>query len=81
MWGLDVIVCMRPQANGGNEYLLIAFCAFSKWVEVGMLTWLTAWEVQNWFHWEIVYWFGVPLLVCVNCGVEFWGVSVAYLYR
>ena len=79
VWSVDLVVKLRPVAPGGGRYLVVAVCAFSKWVEAGILRTKHAAEVAAWFHTNITCRFGVALLVRTDRGTEFAGAFAAYL--
>ena len=70
-WCIDLITNLVPRGPNGKRYLIMAVCAYTKWVEAGALTGKSAKEVADWVHANIVYRFGVPLVIHMDRGMEF----------
>ena len=67
--------------SGAWEILIVAVCAFSKWVEAGPLPHKRSATIARWFHNEVVCRYGSPMLVRSDRGVEFKGSFAKYLRR
>ena len=79
VWCIDLIVKLRPAGPNGEQYVVVAICAFSKWLEVGLLNRKDAATISRWFHNNIACPYGTPLLVRSDRGTKFRGHFAAYL--
>ena len=62
-WCVNLITNLVPRGPNGERYLLVAVCAYTKWVEAGVLTGRLAKNKADWVHANIVCHFGVPLVI------------------
>ena len=76
-----MITNLVPRGPNGKRYLIVAVCAYTKWVEAGALTGKSAKEIADWVHANIVRRFGVPLLIRTDQGTEFAGWFKEYLAK
>ena len=79
MWAIDVIVRVKPSGPGGVCHIVVAVCAFAKWVELGVLAHIDAETIRKWFHENIVCRYGLPSIVRTDGGAEFKGEFRTYL--
>ena len=79
MWCID-LVTIRSRA-GTPSTLIVAVCAFSKWVEAGPLEDKRSATVTRWVHSELVCRYGTPALIRTDRGSEFKGAFQAYAWR
>ena len=63
----------------GVHILIVCVCAFSKWVEAGVLDDRRSSTVVRWLHTEIVCRYGAPRIVRSDRGSEFQGAFTRYL--
>ena len=77
---MDLITGLPPGPNG-ETILVVAICAFSKWVEAAPLPDRSSTTLAQWMHVAIVCRFGVPRVVRSDQGREFRGAFGAYLER
>ena len=78
-WCIDTITSLQPPSPSGGRFLVVCVCAFSKWVECGILEALTSQHVTDWFHANIVCRFGTPAIVRTDRGKEYLGSFARYL--
>ena len=71
-WCIDIL-------KWGVHLLIVCVCAFSKWVEAGVLEDCQGGTVARWVHSEIVCRYGTARLVRTNLGTEFKGAFTKYL--
>ena len=69
-WGID-IVSPLPLSKGQVKFLLVAIDYFTKWVEAEALTIITEAKIQNFVWKNIIYRFGIPLMIISDNGRQF----------
>ena len=74
-----MITNLVPKKPKGERYLIVAVCAYTKWVEAGALTGKSAKEIADWVHANIVCHFGVTLVIYMDRDTEFAGQFKEYL--
>ena len=62
-WCIDLITNLVPRGPNSERYLIVAVCAYTKWLEAGALTGKLAKDIADWVHANIVCHFGVPLVI------------------
>ena len=72
---------MKPSGPGGVSHIVVAVCAFTKWVELGALLHTDAGTIRNWFHENILCRYGLPSIVCTDGGAAFKGEFRPYLWE
>ncbi len=79
-WCVDLITGL-PAGPGGETILVVAICAFSKWIEAAPLPDRSSATLATWMHNAITCRFGVPKIVRTDQGREFRGAFASYLDR
>ena len=70
-WCSDLITNLVRRGPNGKRYLIVAVCSYMKCAEAGTLTSRLAEAIADWVHANIVYRFGVPLVIHMDRGMEF----------
>ena len=65
-WCVELITNLVPRGPNGKRYLIMAVCAYTKWVEAGALIGRSAKEIPDWVHANIMCGFGVLLVICTD---------------
>ena len=63
----------------GKFLIIVCVCAFSKWVEAGVLADRRSGTVARWVHSEVVCRFGTPRIIWSDHGTKFRGAFACYL--
>jgi len=66
MWGIDVIVAIKPKALNGHRFILVAIDYFTKWVEATSYSSITKSVVVRLIKKEIVCWYGLPRKIIID---------------
>jgi hypothetical protein len=72
VWSIDTIPGM-PKDRYGHSLLVVAVCAFTKWVEIGRLFTKSSAEMTEWIENNIIARYGLPNVIRTDNGDEYHG--------
>lgn len=79
VWCIDTIVRLQPVSPDGCAHIIVAVCAFTKWVEAAAVRNVDSATTARFLHEHIICRYGVPGIVRTDRGVEYRGRFDRYL--
>ena len=80
MWGIDMIVEIKPTASNGHHFILVAIDYFTKWVEEASFAFVTKNVVARFIKHNLNYRYDIPERIITDNGTNLNNTMIMELY-
>ena len=79
VWAIETVVWLSPAIPSWARDICVTICAFTKWVEAGILPSLDSHAISIWFYEAIIFRYRFPGIVRMDRSTKYHGEFYAYL--